>query len=210
MEKVKRFAKGFLMVVGGIYLVTVMLALPYFNWNYAREHGFWNWLLLGEFMVTLKAPIWPLYVSIASERTTATSEDWTEEEKRGAIHFVQSLEAFDKSGKALRDALDGSGEPSDRLKAGLEKGKSLLESALYEARLVNDAALLKIHPELKGHFNNEFLQSLEIELDNSGDIKARTNRHMSAASLGNAWGIWFIAHSGRFAKIPSKWFQENR
>jgi hypothetical protein len=48
--------------------------------------------------------------------------------------------------------------------------------------------ILKIHPELKDHFNNEFLQSLEIELDNSGDIKERMNRHMRCDSSSSSGG----------------------
>jgi hypothetical protein len=41
-----------------IYFLTVFfLAAPYFNWQYAREHGIVSWIVLGEIVATAKAAI---------------------------------------------------------------------------------------------------------------------------------------------------------
>jgi hypothetical protein len=45
-----------------LYGIGVAIAVPVFNWQYARENGFWRWLLLGEVVATLKATIWPYYL----------------------------------------------------------------------------------------------------------------------------------------------------
>jgi hypothetical protein len=44
-----------------LYMITVMFALPYYNWRYATENGFLKWLLWGETVPTAKALIWPYY-----------------------------------------------------------------------------------------------------------------------------------------------------
>jgi hypothetical protein len=38
----------------GLYVLVAIVAVPYFNWQYAREHGFVAWLLLGEVISTAK------------------------------------------------------------------------------------------------------------------------------------------------------------
>ena len=34
------------------YMYTMIVAIPWMNWNYARENGFVKWLLLGEVVAT--------------------------------------------------------------------------------------------------------------------------------------------------------------
>lgn len=45
-----------------LYAIGVMFYGVLFEWAYAREHGFLNWLFLGWLIPSLKAIIWPLYV----------------------------------------------------------------------------------------------------------------------------------------------------
>jgi len=44
------------------YILPVGIVGPYFNWQYAQEHGFMSWLLLGEVHATLRAVVWPLVI----------------------------------------------------------------------------------------------------------------------------------------------------
>ena len=43
------------------YVLTVMGAAVYFNWETARENGFGEWLLLGQIAPTAKACVWPYF-----------------------------------------------------------------------------------------------------------------------------------------------------
>jgi hypothetical protein len=45
-----------------IYVGGLMISLLLFNYQYAREHGFVEWLAFGEIVPSLKATIWPYYV----------------------------------------------------------------------------------------------------------------------------------------------------
>lgn len=40
-----------------LYFVSVMFMAPYYNWEYAKQHGFVKWLLLGEVVATGKSLI---------------------------------------------------------------------------------------------------------------------------------------------------------
>lgn len=53
----KRVGSFFLQV----WLIGVMLSVPYYNWQYAREHGFMSWLFLGEVVATAKGFVWPYF-----------------------------------------------------------------------------------------------------------------------------------------------------
>ena len=37
------------------YLITVGLAVPYFNWMFAKENGFLAWFFLGQIIPTFQA-----------------------------------------------------------------------------------------------------------------------------------------------------------
>jgi len=43
------------------YLITVAIATPYFNWLFAKENGFFAWLLFGQIVPTFQALVWPLF-----------------------------------------------------------------------------------------------------------------------------------------------------
>lgn len=48
--------------VAGCYLLVCGLTVPYFNWQYAKEHGFWQWIFFGEVIATFKAVLWPYFL----------------------------------------------------------------------------------------------------------------------------------------------------
>lgn len=46
------------------YFGPVMLAMPYFQWRYASEAGFFAWLFFGEVVAAFQAMLWPLWVGL--------------------------------------------------------------------------------------------------------------------------------------------------
>jgi hypothetical protein len=45
-----------------VYQLSVVLFALYFNYLYARENGFIQWIFFGEIIATLKALIWPVFI----------------------------------------------------------------------------------------------------------------------------------------------------
>ena len=54
--------------VAGAYFLVTMLMVPYYNWQYAKDSGFLNWLLLGQVVPTVKAAAWPYFVFVADRQ----------------------------------------------------------------------------------------------------------------------------------------------
>jgi hypothetical protein len=54
------FAKVFTFILT-VYMYSWFVAVPWMNWNYARDNGFWKWLLFGEIVATGKGMVWPYY-----------------------------------------------------------------------------------------------------------------------------------------------------
>ena len=50
-----------LMAIAIVYGISVAVFALYYNWLYAKTHGFIAWLLFGEIIASFKALIWPLF-----------------------------------------------------------------------------------------------------------------------------------------------------
>src|SRR5690242_2643510 len=61
-SRVSRAAAVVLQVLVVAYFIGAILSGAYFNWTYARDHGFLKWLLLGQIVPTMKAAAWPYFV----------------------------------------------------------------------------------------------------------------------------------------------------
>jgi hypothetical protein len=66
-----------------LYFISVVVAIPYFNFRYANKHGFVNWLLLGEIVPTAQALVWPYFAFSPGEsgmtpEERAFAEQWNQ------------------------------------------------------------------------------------------------------------------------------------
>lgn len=61
-EQIKENLKNIGYTILCIYGFTVMLFTLYFEYLYAREHGFVNWIFFGFIIPALKGVIWPIIV----------------------------------------------------------------------------------------------------------------------------------------------------
>jgi hypothetical protein len=57
-----KFIKKCSVIVSVAYLAaSILIAVPYYNWQYARDNGFKDWLYPGGFKATAKAFFWPYF-----------------------------------------------------------------------------------------------------------------------------------------------------
>jgi hypothetical protein len=90
----------------GAYLLGVMLSIPYYNWRYARDHGFLSWLFLGEIVPTIEAPLWPYFVARAAlQPTTEKLED----------RYFQTLDDWVARGGVVSEVQQAVVEPCGKL-----------------------------------------------------------------------------------------------
>lgn len=138
----KKIFGSVLIGVFGLYFLSVAVMTPYYNWRYAKEHGFIKWLFFGEIVSTLKAVAWP-YFTFAS---TSSSAPYSPDER----HYGNSKKACDEAMKVIVNAGDVTRLGSDER----TKVAELLELAIAEANQVQQAYLQEVHPEFPTMYEN--------------------------------------------------------
>jgi len=176
------------------FLISSVIFLPYYNWQYAKEHGFAKWLVFGEIVPTGKAYVWPYFVFFDKGNYVT----FTEAERENLSHFSASLHAD----VAATDILYSKNKATIT-KSDIEQVMSLRKTALSEAKAVSDNVLDKIHPDLKKHFREEYQQCLvrAIEFfegpDHSEIVFDKANE------LGLKWSRWYNSNETRAElKVP--------
>jgi hypothetical protein len=141
------------------YFVTVALAGVYYNWQYAREHGFARWLLLGEGEPSGKAFFWPYFAFDAYR---------IEEPRRSAVRaFVEVTMAgtIMASISTRWRATPFKDVPDSEYKEYKKMEKKVLEGGPK----VDVNVLNQIYPELGTRFRDQFLRSFQL-FKEYGDI----------------------------------------
>lgn len=174
------FAGLFSLVIYLYFIIALFFAFPYFNYQYASQNGFMNWLLLGEVVPTAQSFIWPYYLINSKPGLT-----WTEAEKQNLSHFHKSDNAARKVQQMAKNS-----NGSNLSQAEIAEYLSLSRMALSEAKLVDLQVLAKAHPDLPYHYDNEYIASFEMyhrsiagNMDMASQIKSR--------ELWDKWVDWF-------------------
>lgn len=126
---------------------------PYYNWQYAKEHGFIKWLFFGEIVATLKSTAWPCFVFFSDRGSQTNSPD--------ERHYVESKKACDVAMKIIvkwEDVTCVSSE--DKAKAA-----DLLKLAIAEANQVQPEYLLKVHPQLPEMYENDYKYAISLLIE---------------------------------------------
>ena len=174
------------------FMIAFFIAVPYFNYQYARQHGFINWLFLGEVAPTAQSLIWPYYLL-----TSKPSLSWTEAEKANLRHFHNS----DNAARGIIQ-LSKFSNGTNLSPAEISEYLSLSRSALREAKLVNPKVLAKAHPDLPYHYQNEYIASFEIyhrAIEGNMDISAQ----LKSRKLWDDWVDWFNDNKSDI-RLPKK------
>jgi hypothetical protein len=155
-----------------LYWVSVMLAVPYFNWSYAQKNGFVSWLLLGEIVPTLKATVWPYYACDRFVHQKPSKKDFEQ--------FSDSLEQYSGAMRVMRSIPVGQ-IATEQQAADFYRGVS---KAREIGEMIDLAELNRTHAGFGDHFRDEYLAGL----------KAYESRDPKKADLGDElirrWLVW--------------------
>lgn len=180
----KKIFKNVGLAVFYIYLLAFsFIATPYFNWRYAKEHGFRSWLVFGEVIATAKAAIWPYYVA-ASFGPGRSSAD-----ARTDVHFANSRRA---SHEAL-NVISRFGGVTELPPKEASDVAQLLQASVTEAELVEDTYLQQVHPEFLRRFREDYTGSLRNLAD--GIRTGDRVKQISAAAAYNNFSEWVSTHA---------------
>jgi hypothetical protein len=146
-QTMKNIVERFLSAMIALYAISLVFFIPYYNWRFAKEHGFVAWIFLGEVVATGKGVAWPLFVV----KDVFLNPQETNPDYR---HYMNSLIAFEEA----RDKLENVTNPRDVL----EKNEviELLNLSLKEARFVSAAFLDDVHPEFAHKYQNDYMTAV--------------------------------------------------
>lgn len=97
----KKIFSYLITAVFGIYFVGTLIFAPYYNWHYARTHGFVKWLLFGEVVATAKSFAWPywIYLSVTKKEQVPLQNiivsDLVIKELKTKYFFQEAIKLFD-------------------------------------------------------------------------------------------------------------------
>ncbi len=175
----KRPLKVLAQIVLAVYFWPMLFFVPYYNWTYAREHGFGRWLLLGELAATGKALVWPYFAL-----TDGAKASWTDQQRENARHIVKSFDARQAATKLANQGPPYSSVPP----AETQERQRLYHVALDEARQVTDEVLEKVLPGLGKPFREKYQRSIELQLQ--AIDQANVAAEIAGSQLHDEWVDW--------------------
>jgi hypothetical protein len=218
--------------VVSLYMMTVMGMGVFYNWQYAREHGFVQWFLLGEIVPSAKALVWPYFAfgqdHSAGPPLTAqlaphqfTSAEQQDHDREAISKFNSVTRKLTELGK-LNLEYRGAG-PGQIPQEVLDQMKAYEDAMLKEGREIDIEVLNSAYPELGSHFRDQFLRalSLTVEFENIG-IEARKSGEQpppltpemvekvgAARELDQQWADYYGTHYEELlAALKKKWGQD--
>jgi len=188
----KKIIRIVIYILLAIYLIPLIVILPYYNWDYAKKNGFVSWLCFGEVVATAKSIIWPYYVFLNKESDEI--EIIKQKDLDSINHFKKSRIYSDSALLLIRTSsiIGDSLEFHNIIPSDKKQIINLLNSAIKEAKLVNNDLLDRIHPELPEKYTKHYIIGLQM-------IKAGINNNeRNKLLLGyNYFGLYVL------------WSQEN-
>lgn len=166
-----------------IYFLSMMFAAPYFNWRYAKEHGFMSWLVFGEVVATAESLIWPYYAVVGFGPGGSGVGANTD------LHFANSRRDS-REALSLVARFGGLTELTPKQASDVAR---LLQASVSEAELVDDSYLKQVHPEFLRRFRDEYTGSLRDLAD--GIRTSDRAKQDSAATAYNNFSDWVSAHA---------------
>lgn len=157
------------------YFAGAMLATPYFQWQYAKRHGFASWVMFGEIAAMWDSLLWPVHFVVSQCSAPAIEVD---------RHYVNSCQANFEALRLVDEAGGLTELSSDQKAVILER----LEIAIREADLTSDSYLATLHPDMPIRFRKNYTESLRqlVQGMKSGN---NLTQGFAAASFNNfsAW-----------------------
>jgi len=177
-RKITESLKGLGILLGWFHGLGSGLAFLVFSYQYARQHGFVSWLLLGEIIPMLKAIVWEVFLVLA---LVAPNSKFAEDSR----HYDISRDASNTAVSFIVHLNEEGQQPTEEEIAELCEHFRL---ALSEARLVSDAYLDAVHPEFKSRYKEQYQESIRLIL--SGLEEKNTLAWMKALRLQHEWANW--------------------
>lgn len=176
----KRCLGNFIHALLPLYIIpSSLIFVPYYNWRFAKENGFWQWLFFGEVVASVKAAAWPYYLFIGDPADTARR------------HRTQTREAF-ANAMTLRNQAITIFAASSKNAAAEKAFVSSLRQSLAEAERCDVAVLNHIDAGLGDDFFRLYVRGTRQFVDGveRTDLLAQLQGQTLTTQWGNRYERW--------------------
>jgi hypothetical protein len=144
-----------LSIIVNLYVFSVFIAVPYYNWQYAREHTFRDWLIWGEITPTIEGFGWP-YFAIRGPRSSS-SDAGVPVLSEKQIN-VMNIRLADRAMAAAAQSTYVINARSNSFLSPEETEQVITyqRQALLSADATNQEALNNLYPEFGTRFKRDF------------------------------------------------------
>jgi len=185
LEKIKKSILNLSLGLVVIYVWSIIIIVPYYNWQFIKENSFMKWLLLGQIVPTAKAIIWPYYVFFNNNQGKIIYVDAEKYRriKQSLFYLIDSIAIYDSVNAELEikahksNNIDSLPFNTGRVnwkemnadtvevnwkEINIERIRGKLIFSLDEALKVDTDLLNTVYPELGDNFKNEYIYSLNL------------------------------------------------
>jgi hypothetical protein len=165
------------------YSVGAVALIPYFNRQYASDHGVRSWLTFGELVATSRAAAWPYFVFFDKNRPFKPHDHIPS----SVAWFVVANDRL-KDVEAIRQGFDAAQSPDD----AIESTKRFLREGLAAAKKVDRQELNRIYPGWGDRFVGDWIPTTHSLLE-AFEERRRDQLVLAQARL-LQWNEWATAN----------------
>jgi hypothetical protein len=172
-----------------LYVISVMIAASYYNWQYTREHSFADWLVFGEIAPTAKAFVWPYF---AAQRTKPQEIDRVVSAlSQRQINEMQIMSAMRAVAAALQANYIINSRPQDSAltQEQVQKVIDYATQSLRSADTTDEEALNRLYPEFGTRFKRDFCGGQRLLI--SGLTSNSRGDLVKSSDVDRAWKDWY-------------------
>jgi hypothetical protein len=187
--RVKSLAVAVFTVIVYLYGLSIVIAAPCYNWQYARRHGLVDWLAWGEIAPTAKAFVWPYFAAQGTEPPEADPAVSALSQRQ--ISEMQIMSGMRAIASALQaNYIIDSRTPDTALTQ--EQVQIVIDYAtrsLQSAGTTDEEALNRLYPEFGTRFKRDFcggewLLISGLTSNSRGDL-------VKSSDADRAWKDWY-------------------
>jgi hypothetical protein len=155
-QALKRLITTILTAFLGLYLLSLSVFVPYFNWTHDRDHGLLQWVLFGEVVASAKAVLWPYFVFGRPGVKDAT--DFNPTDRESNWHYTNSKKACDEALLIIVKR----GDVAELTRDEANEVVRLRRLAISKGQFVEPGYLQRVHHELPRKYREEYLKAFQM------------------------------------------------
>jgi hypothetical protein len=129
------------------------------------------------------------------------NESWTQEERSNAQFILDAWNSANEANR-IQNSIDADAS-NDQINTQMMLVISNLRTAYEHGQAVHDNVLDKVHPEMRGHWKDEFLEGLRLRLLNLESKVGSLHLETSGSDKLDIYGEWMMENRNNI-KIPKK------